>query len=117
MGKTDEQQRADVRRDIAATVNRMVEVANLAVADLSDEKIKEGFAAPKRDAPAWTDLVTRIVSGAARTENPTTVNNNLQLVMVGRAASLEDWKAQAKQVEEDKRKRIAAIIDVKPEEK
>jgi hypothetical protein len=112
VGKTEDQQRADVRRDIAATINRMVEVANLAVADLTDEDVKMGFNAPKRDAPAWTDLVTRIVSGAARTENPTTVNNNLQLVMVGRAASLEDWKAQAKQVEEDKRKRIAAIIDV-----
>lgn len=119
MGKTDLEVISAVKRDIASTINRMVEVANIAVADLTEEEVKAGFRAPSKDAPAWTGLVTRIATSAARseTEHPTTVNNNLQLVMVGRAESTSQWLESVETAKAIEKRRKLAAIDVPAEEK
>lgn len=89
-------------------------MASLAVEDLTDKEIKEGFALPKKEAPAWTGLVEKLVSAAAKgeTSNPTTVNNSLQLVMVGKAESTDKW---IEQVNGLRKKR--PVIDVPAKDK
>jgi hypothetical protein len=93
VGKPDTVAIAAAKADIASVISRVVEVAHAAVADLTADDIKRGFGLPQKDAPAWTGLVTRIASAAARseTESPTNVHNNLQLVMIGKAESTESW--------------------------
>lgn len=115
MGKPADLAIDEAKKDIAAVVRRFTEIAAIAVAKLTPDEIAAGFALPLKDAPKWTGLVERIVSAAARgeTSNPSTVNNSLQLVMVGKAASTEQW-LEAVQGLAPKR---LPPIDVKPEPK
>jgi septum formation topological specificity factor MinE len=116
MGKPGEMAVDAARKDIAAAISKFVQMAHQAVEDLTPEDVKAGFSLSQREAPMWTNLVSRVVTSAARseTEHPSTVNNTLQLVMVERASSTEKW---LETVEGLKKKKQLPPIDVEPEPK
>lgn len=116
MGKTEDTILAEVRKDIAAVVNKLTEIAHTAVASLTEEDIKAGFAAPTKEAPQWTRLVERVVGAAARSETtkPTQVNNSLNLVIVGKAPSTQAWLDQVKEAKAQQKQLEAIDVAAEP---
>ena len=93
MGKTADQATEAARKDIAAVIRRFTEIAHQAVEHLTPEDVQAGFGMSASEAPKWTNLVERVVGSAARSEtaHPTMINQSLSLVMVGKAATTDQW--------------------------
>ena len=101
--------------DIDRVIRRAMRVANVALKNLSDEQVIAGMAAGGADAPAWTRLVTQVVSSKIKAEAqlPTPVQQTLNIVLVDRAKNVADWQQMVEEYKQNQPK-LAAPIDVVP---
>lgn len=117
MGKTADQAIEKARKDVAGVVKKLTAIAHIAVENLTDDDIREGFGKSTSEAPVWTKMVERIVGSAARGEaQHPNVTNSLNLIMVGRSPDKATWLESVEAAKAKQRLLAAPAVDVLVEE-